>query len=226
MSVITFDPPIKPSYGSELNRVYSLAGQRTHAGYDVAMPRSVRGLIRGQLVWDAVDEGEKDYIVSFLDQFHGHAGPFEWSPTDKIESPLGITPTLSEVAGGSLPERTYYIGFTWYDSTHLETKLSAVASILVAANKFVKVAVPLVPNRVEGFRVYGSETEGAPVLQATVTVGNSWTQSAAFATGTAPPPNSNQLNPPIKFYALGEVKKRRIGPDVWSLSLDIVEQLI
>lgn len=226
MSLPVFDPPRKPSYvaTSERPRV-PIETVQLQAGYDQVRPLGIRAISPFTLVWNSVTEETLHYIESFLQQFEGAQGPFEWTPYRKWPSPSGIKPTLSQVGGGALGVRTYYVGFTWYDSDYGETKLSGVDSFQVAANNFLRVAVPPVPINVQGFRVYGSETEGSEELQATVTAGRTWTQTAAFVSG-ALPPSTNTLQQPRRFINVGEPTIVPQGIDDWQVTLSFVEQLV
>lgn len=85
-------------------------------------------------------------------------------------------PSLTAVAGGSLPARTEYYVITYYVIGHSnqETTQSAEASIDVPANQLVVVSPPPAPPANEigynqyGYKIYGSQTSTEEILVTTV----------------------------------------------------------
>jgi len=219
----TFIPPLNPSFTYAEPLDFQVDVVRSQKGYPISRPLGVRGVRSIQLRWAALNEDQKDTIVSFFQSLNGQVGPFSWTPLDKVPSPLGATPALSQVSGGALSQRTYFVVFSWYHTSSLETKASARQSITVDASFFLKVEVPVLPTGVEAFRVYAHETSGSEVLQSTVTGSRSWTQSVALATGTATPPTTNTLAAPATWMLTGPVIPTRIRPNRWRLELSFQE---
>jgi len=223
---LTFSPPTGPSFQSAVHLEPQFVEAKSHGGYDQQVPRLLRPLRRAELRWNAASDTTREYIESFIAAIHGTVGPFEWTPFDNIPSPSGMLPTLSEVSGGSLGSRTYYVVFTWYDTTYGETRESGRASLNVSANNFLKVEIPPIPLQVEGWRVYVSETSGAEKLEATITSGaRSWTQSADLS-GSADPPAANTLTPAGKWNIQGRLGKVRSGANRWNMTLTLLEQIV
>ena len=71
-------------------------------------PRHVYGRRDFQLSWNVLKLDDLDYVTSFFDSLKDSAGDysvteaFYWTPPRPVHSPLGDSPKLEEVAGGSL----------------------------------------------------------------------------------------------------------------------------
>ena len=229
MTLPTFSPSRNPSFPYSENRRILTDGIEMHAGYEELRPRRIRNLRPVPLTWKSLSEAEKDEIVSFIDGLEGTRGPFWWTPHDKVPSPNHSPPDLTQSSGGALSSRTYYVVYTWYDAADGETLQSEQASISVSANYYMTVEVPPVPSHIDGWRLYAHETSGNECLQATITTGRSWTQSAALSTGTATPPSSNTLTTATKWVlASGDIicQRDRRNPTKWNVSFEILEQSI
>lgn len=227
MSYPTFDPELGPSYPYPPVSTVLADAIQTDRAYPHVLTKSIRKPKRIPLQWNRLSDDQLEYIMSFLEtELEGGMGPFYWTPAHKVPSPSGSAPVLSQVAGGALSGRTYYVRYTWYDSSYGETKQSAQASLAVNANYYLVVTVKPVPNRVSGWRLYAHESSGSECLQDTITTGRTWTQSAALVTGTATPPSTNTLTTPLLWIlASQEITPRKIGAESWSLAFDIMEVL-
>ena len=201
MAIPVFNPPEVQSYTSSNSIVNNMDVLPLHSGVEQVRAVTNRPLRSYQSVWSNSGKANRDYIESFVHGLIGGAGPFNWTSFDTVPSPTGLSPTLSSVSGGSLGARTYYVGLTWYDSVLTqETEISAEASLALAANTFVLVAIPPTPTGVDSARLYLSESSGALKLETTITT-RSWTQTVALA-GTADPPTTNNLKPTTVRYLL------------------------
>lgn len=221
----TFTPPINPSFLYDESREILVDRVEMHRGYDQVRPLNVRTRRRPVLIWRVLTETQKDEIDSFFTTLNGTNGPFEWTPLDKVPSPSGRAPTLSQVAGGSLGADTYYVVYTWYHSANGETMESARASIAKLANYYIRVSVPVFPAQAEGWRVYVSTTSGSEKIEATITDSRTWTQSAALS-GSTDPPTSNTLTGPVKWVLSGPIDKRRIHVNRWTMTARFEEQFV
>ena len=226
MSFPTFSPTINPSFPYSEDHNVVTDSIQMHKGYDETRARLIRPLRTVALNWKAVNEDQRDYILSFVAGLEGSRGPFWWTPHNKVPTPSGMDPTLSETSGGALSSRTYYVVFTWYDSSNGETKQSGQSSMTLSANHYLEVEVPPIPAHVGGWRLYAHETSGSECLQATITTGRSWTQSAALSTGTATPPSSNTLNEPVKWLLAEGVQCKKITANRWQMGMRLVEQIL
>ncbi len=226
MTLKTFSPPKNASFPVIEPAAIPVERVDMHKGYPQIRPLGVtpiRGPVR--LVWKRAPTATRDYVLSFIRDLDGGVGPFLWTPYSDIESPTGGEPRLSQFSSGSLPERTYYFVYTWYDSTYGETEQSARGSITVAASSMARVAVPPFPSHVEGWRLYGSETSGSEVLQATVTDSRVWSQSAALGSG-ASPPSSNTLSLPAKWILSPGYQCQLVDAGRWVITLEFEEYII
>jgi len=227
MSVPVFSPPMNPAFPFQEIPEILTDTVRMHKGYDQVRPLLIRPIRTVTLSWEGANKATKDYIFSFFQGLAGSTGPFYWTPADKVPSPNGMTPTLSEVSGGSLGSRTYYVVFTWYDSVYGETVQSQTASLAISANYYMKVEIPPFPNFVSSWRLYAHESEGSECLQATINSSRSWTQSSALATGTATPPSTNSLNLAIKWILFpSAINCQKFTANRYKISFSIKEQII
>lgn len=228
--VPAFAPPLNPSFDYQEPRELLTDRVTVHKGYDQVRPLQVRPIQTVNLEWKALNEDQKDYIVSFFDGLNGTNGPFWFTPLDKVPSPGGALPTLTEVDSGitATIARTIHVMFTWHNSvTGEETKPSGRRSMQVGENKFIRATVPVLPNRADGFRVYASRTLGSEKLQATVTSGRTWTQDGSIyplSTVSATPPTTNNLNGTVKYLLEGPYTPVRIRPNRWRMQLTFREQ--
>ncbi len=227
MTYPTFSPSQGPAFPYPESSVVHADVFQADRRYPHALAKTMRMTKRVSLQWPAITESVRDEIMSFFgQQLEGGIGPFYWTPHNKVFSPSGVTPVLSQAAGGSLSSRTYYVRVTWYDAAGGETRQSAQASLAVNANYYMTVEVPPVPSRVDGWRIYAHETSGSECLQATNTTSRSWTESGALSTGTATPPASNTLSVPLVWVlASQEISCTKHAATRWDVSFDIVETL-
>lgn len=227
VALLTFNPPQVPHVSSEIRDVVEFDSVPTAGGFQEVKPRNIRPKRVADLKWFGVGDSVRDYIDSFMRSLAGTAGPFLWTPFDGPPSPTGMSPTLTSLVGGALAARTYFITVTWFDTTHGETLESGRSSLAVPLNSFLRVTVPPVPSRVEGFRVYGDETSGSETLQATITNGDRfWTQSVAFVSG-ASPPSSNTLAPPARWLLQGLTARPRVtGARTWDIRMQFLESWV
>ena len=190
----TLTLPRNPSYGYREEHVPLTESVTMERGYDQVVTKAIRYMIRAHLSWKALSQDELDKVLSFFQALNGSRGPFLWDPLNNAASPLSISPTLSQVAGGALGARTYFVVFTWYDATTtFETTESLRSSLAVDASKFIVVEVPAIVSGADSWRVHLSETSGAEKREATITGSRKWTQSVALA-GTLDPPSANNLS--------------------------------
>lgn len=200
MTAPVFNPPETPSYTSAKTLVNQVDARQLQSGWQQVRPIGIRPREGIQATWIDASEATREYCESFLMGLEGGIGPLTWTSFNTVPSPTGTAPTLEEVAGGALGARTYYVAFSWYETTGTqETLISAEASLAVQANFFIKVTIPPFPLGVDEARLYLSETSGALKLETTITA-RTWTQSVALAGVTAPPSTNTLL--PARNYML------------------------
>ncbi len=221
----TFSPTLGPSYPYSEPRAIPVDIIPMESGTQQVRAVGLTELRRARYD-QAVSTDDRDYVMSFIHGLEGGVGPFWWTPPNKVPSPSGIDPTLTQILGGAIAERTYYVRFTWYDAASGETKQSGQSSLTVAANYYLVVAIPAVPTEVDGWRLYAHETSGSECLQATVTTARTWTQSAALSTGTATPPATSTLSQAVKWLVSGDVTDTRISTTLYRVAFDMVEIII
>jgi len=227
MPLETFSPPTNPSFPYDESTMILTDRIPQQKGYESSrslLLREIRPSVR--LHWNRAPEATLFYIESFFRNLNGSNGPFWWIPFDKIASPTAESPTLTQFIDGSLGAKTYYVVFTWYDSSYGETTQSVQSSISVLANRYMRAEVPVFPTFCEGWRVYAHETSGQECLQATVTTSQTWEQSGALSTGTATPPSTNNLLVKKKWLLIGGIKKTRVDVGRWAIDLEFSEQII
>jgi len=221
----TFTPPVFPRQPYGEPRSYPESAFLAQSGYSLSQRRGppVRTLT---LNFEGLDVPQRDAILGFVNDLDAGEPVFYWTPLDAVTSPERA-PVLSQVAGGALAERTYYVVFTWFDPTYGETLQSARASLTVSASFFLKVDIDrFIPSGVDGWRVYASETSGDEELQATLSAVRTWTQSGALGAG-ANPPVTNTLEAPIKWKLAGAVNPQRMANTArWRIEMPIEEQLV
>lgn len=225
MATPTFSPPVGPSFDYQEEWIQESDVVQFHAGYDQTIPQNIHARRRASLRWNALKEDHIHYLEGFVQNLNGSRGKFWWTPPDKVPTP-SIGATLTQVAGGALGATTYYVTYTWYDSTYGETKESPEVSLAVSSSFFLRVTVPAIPNGVEGWRAYVSTSTGTEKLEATTTTGSrTWTQSAALS-GVTDPPSANNLKPQVGWVLAGNLTKTRISSATWTASMTLEEQLI
>lgn len=103
-------------------------------------------------------------------------------------------PTLSQVAGGALGSRTYYVRLT-YDTPYGETPWGAEASFTVSASNLLKVTSPVNSSGASfstGWNVYVSTTTNTETEQnlIVIDIGTDWTEpTTGLIVGPTPPSN-------------------------------------
>lgn len=228
----TFDPPVAPDIGSGIAPNVMHDGIQYHAGYDEVRTASRWSPAVANLSWTNVEETTFEYLYSFFAyQLKGGAEAFYWTPFDKVISPSGCVPTLTQSAGGTNPADVYFAVYTLYHAVYGETLPSSEATLSVGANAYLTATVPPVPNMptgTHGFRVYVGDTTGGPYYiqtGGTVTDGTeSWTQSDAYSTSGSQPPSSNTLSGPRLWRLVGSPRVTRPRPNHWNVSAQLVEQ--
>ena len=110
-------------------------------------------------------------------------------------------PSLSQVAGGSLPATTYYVKIT-YTNAHGETAASSESTLAVSANNLLQVAPPSSVVGATGWNVYVSWLTGMEIGQnsSPIAFGTSWTLPSPglpilSSRGAAPTANSTGILP-------------------------------
>ncbi len=97
------------------------------------------------------------------------------------------TPSLSQVAGGTIAARTNYVKTTYY-SENGQTLGSTEASLATSANYLLKVASPSAQTGAVGWGVYVSTSSGTETYQANQAIGTAWTEpSTGLVAGAALP---------------------------------------
>jgi hypothetical protein len=104
-------------------------------------------------------------------------------------------PAPSQVAGGSLGARTYYVKTT-YVNANGETSLSPEATFAVSADDLLQVASPPAVAGATGWNLYVSDSSGKEAIQnpdSPMAIGTAWTEPASGAPylGGFPGPGSN-----------------------------------
>ena len=104
-------------------------------------------------------------------------------------------PALSQVSGGSLGSRTYYVKTT-YVNTHGETTLSSESTFAVSANNLLQIASPPSVAGATGWNLYVSDVSGTEAKQNVgdpIALGTAWTEPASGMPylGGFPGPGSN-----------------------------------
>ena len=100
------------------------------------------------------------------------------------------TPSLSQVAGGTMAARTNYVRTT-YSSANGETLGSTQASIAISADNLLHVASPSAQTGAVSWNVYASTTSGAEVRQSGQAIGTAWTEPTTGLVDLNPLPAAN-----------------------------------
>ena len=227
MAIPVFSPTIGPSFGLARTNSYRADIQTSHKGYEMMRPLGLRKVSPIQVTWQALKKPELDDIVGFFDSLNGSLGPFSYTPVDTITGPEGITPTLSEVTGGSLTSQApYFVTFTWYQTSGtLETTKSKESTFTVTDNKLLTVTVPVLPLGVTEWRVYVGIATGDTELQAGTETTRTWTMPVGGrVAGGANPPTANDLKVSRFFTFSGQLTDTLIAPGIYSLSTTFNEQ--
>jgi hypothetical protein len=108
--------------------------------------------------------------------------------------PLPQAPVLSQVTGGSLGARTYYV-FLTFQAADGEGLQGPEASLAISANKLLKVASPSFVDGATppiGYNVYAGTTPGAGTKQnaAAIALGTDWTEPVTGLISGGLPPTS------------------------------------
>lgn len=224
MTTPTFDPPVGPSFELPLEVAWDADETEFVKPYVQVVPRNELAIRAFDLQWNLLTRAQRDYIQSFFHRHRGPATPFYWTPTDPVFAPEDDGPEVDQVAGGSLSERTYYVRFSWYDSTTgQETTPSPAKSITVQSSYLLSVTVPRFPSRVTAWRVYVGTVADYEYLQA-YDIDRTWTEpSGGITEPTSLPPSVNTLKPAAKWRLLGTVRERKRSANRFSLSLRIGE---
>lgn len=134
------------------------------------------------------------------------SGKFWPQPADPLTIDVQATPqapSLSSVAGGTLPAATYYVTITYTATTassNDESAHSTEVSLAVAANNLLVVDSPPAQTGAAGYNVWLGTASGGETLQNTtpVAIGTNWTMptSGAITSGPVHPPNPHHVIPP------------------------------
>ena len=203
MAIPIFTPTIGPSFDLARQNRYRADVQTSHKGYEMMRPLGLRKVPPINVTWKALKKPELDEIVSFFDALNGSLGPFSYTPVDTVTGPDGMTPALSQVAGGSLTSQApYFVTFTWYQTSGtLETTKSKEATFTVSDNNLL--------------------TE----IQAGTETTRTWTMPAGGrVAGGANPPTTNDLSVSRFFTFSGTLTDTLIAPGIYSLSTTFNEQ--
>lgn len=117
------------------------------------------------------------------------AGSSGSTPPTFNDSVLPPTPSLSQVAGGTIAATTYFVKIT-YTGPSGETLPSAEANFDVSANELLQVASPAALAGYTGYNVYVSTATGAETKQnaSPIAIGTNWTEpTTGLIAGSAPP---------------------------------------
>lgn len=111
--------------------------------------------------------------------------------------------SLSQVAGGSLGTRTYFVKYTWANSTG-ETLPSSQVSLTVNSNNLLKVSVGFsyIPSGATELKIYVSTTSGSELHQATIDLPDrslSWTEPTTGLVSGDSLPGSNTTHTKTKY---------------------------
>lgn len=142
-------------------------------------------------------------------------GIFPASDQQNTIAPQPEPPTVTTVAGGSLPARTYYLNVTFVDGLSNESTAPRYTTPLyVPANFLAIVQSPttLVPNNDAGvpynkYNVYASSNSNIPQngsrqSLSPVSIGSNWTEPVSGLISTGPPPPSTNLMAPLNGYVI------------------------
>lgn len=234
MAIKTFSPSRNPSYDVVEQGELPVTSYSSIKGYDQRRPLGLWERRIFQLSWVSLAEDELNEIISFFSTLKDADGDyaageaFYWTPIRAVESPTGDEPKLEQVSGGSLSGRTYYVKYTWYNSSSTqETKASGTSSLAISANYLCKVTAPVFPNGVDRVRIYASETQGSEKLE-TTSSSRTWTEPVTGLVGTGgTAPTSNNLKPAIKFVLASAIPRPQFVAGRWRLGpINFEEQWI
>lgn len=222
---MTFAPGVNPSFEYEVPHQWAVDEQAPIKPYVQTIPRALRPERRIVTDW-ILTRQEVEYILSFFHEIRGPAGEFYWTPLDPVFSPLHRAPDLAQVTKAGAPGagRTYFVKFTWYDSTTGgETEASPVDSISVLSGNVVQVTVPVFPAGADRFRVYAGTVSGSEWLQA-ASSSRTWEEPiTGLLTLTALAPEANSLKVPMKCALVGDVSPVKKTANRYGLRLEFRE---
>jgi len=103
-----------------------------------------------------------------------------------------LAPTLSQVAGGTLGARTYYVKIT-YKNLGGETTASGQSALAISANYLLYVTSPVASGNATHYNVYASTVSGSETKQNTnpVLIGADWTEPVSGLISGAALPTAN-----------------------------------
>ncbi len=226
MTAPTFAPSVNPSYEVPTRHRPRVDTTRTIKGYDLVRVHGVRFGVGMSLGWRSISKTVLDEILSFFEALNGSVGPFYWVPLDKVRSPLGVSPALSSVAGGSLTSQgTYYVQFTWANSTESQESLpSKEASLAVADNNLLVVTLPVFPVGADRANIYVGQSSGAEDEQG-YTESRTWTMpTGGIIVGDAVP-TASDLKPPLLWRLAAEPEETKISAGRYNLALQFERQV-
>lgn len=99
---------------------------------------------------------------------------------------VGATLGSTANSGSTLSAATYYVTYTWVDSSGAESYPSPEMSIIMSTGHNMTVTIPSRPSGVSSANIYVSTTSGGEKKQANIT-GTTWSMSANPVAGVAQP---------------------------------------
>lgn len=146
---------------------------------------------------DAYNSQQNDRYAGKRDQFHARA---QWAYEKLVQTGLGIAsdpipqaamPTLT-IAGGGLPDGTYYATMSWMNREG-EEGASSVPTAIATSGSTLSAQPGSAPANATGWRVYVGAAPDSMVLQnaSPVAIGETWLQPDALIT-VGPAPGSGQ----------------------------------
>lgn len=225
MTLPVFAPSKNPSFAPLSRFTPRVDRQTSEKGYDITKPNGLEDDEGISLEWKVLTKNEVDEITSFFRSLNGADGPFEWTPLDNFESPLGRGPEVANLLAGSLAADEYFVTYTWYDATLGETLPSKETAFDKAANNVITVTVPVFPPGVQSWRIYASLATGTETLQDTVTDARLWVMPTTGLVSGAAMPSANTLSGPL-VWKRGPLTVSKISAGRFRATVDLKRQFV
>jgi hypothetical protein len=225
---LTFDPGVNPSFVLPVEHDYPVDEQGAIKPYVQTIPLGLRAQRTIVADWKGLTRDQVDYFLSFFHEIRGPAGNFFWTPPDSVASPLHRGPDLAQVVASGAPgARTYFVKFTWYNSSSgQETKASPVSSISLLAGRVVQVTAPIFPAGVDRMRVYAGTVEGTEWLQV-ASASRTWTEPiTGLLTLTSLAPAANNLRPAILWRLVGSLTPEKASANRYNMKTQFQEMFV